>query len=190
MIPPDASAFRIDSGIARADPEEGVVGDLPEMAIGFGEMARISTPGGLLGRLRRGRPGIGRLAQDHFDGLLGIDIVGDRESAEAGSVGGDSRVLCQADAGEQTEPGPVEREGCHSRWRFHLRDSETISMKGDRSCEIINAQRDHAHPGIHRPLQGQRVWASDPRHTAAQPYQKDNDTERIRGGGLFKIDSG
>src|SRR5690606_25279196 len=95
---------------ASGEVGEGVVGDLPEMIVRIGEVARIAAPGSLGRRLDRPRPGRQRLGEDSIDPLARRLVVRERDRPEPLPVRRDACVLGQRLARKEREPGAFERK--------------------------------------------------------------------------------
>src|SRR6266498_5382633 len=158
----DGSIGVWDARSAPLKVEGGVPQDLPEVAVGVAEIARVDAPGTVVrwrGQRRSGRFGLG---EQRIHRSLVSDRVADAELAAVGGAWLDRRVLCQLrarphgkdEAVLQLEhrhgPGGIgvvaDELGADNSGRLQ---AEPVAIELDRSIEVVDGEGDDVDAGLH-----------------------------------------
>ena len=89
------------------NPEVGVPGDFPQVALRVGEVAGVAAPKGVLGRFYQGGPGGHRHRQQVVHFRFGADVVGQGNAGKAAAFRRNSYVRGQAALGYRASQVPL-----------------------------------------------------------------------------------
>ena len=136
--------------IRRANPEIGIEGNLPKLAVGIFKITGISSPKNLLRFFSRGGPGRDRLPEDGIHLRFRSHIVGKRKSGKTAPGGRHGCVFGQGLAIVEPEPAAVEGKKGDIRGGFPAWRSQSRLVKVNGRLQVGHPQGDHANPGFHR----------------------------------------
>src|SRR5690606_17219588 len=147
-----SGAARQSDAAVGSDFPGGIPGDLPEVAVGIGEVAGVAAPESVLARLddtAARRLGLGQHGVDL--GLL-ARVVGERDRTKAAAGAVDARIR-----GERVATPQRDHHATHLVKRdlgvvVGASPAEPLLVEAPRPRQIGDAERDQAHPLLHDAL--------------------------------------